>query len=221
MPKKLDAALAELKDKIVAMGDDVQDMVRTAVRALVERDKSLIAHVNQLEDQVDRLQIDIDDSVIRLMAVFGPVALDLRFVLMVARINTELERIGDQAINMCENVELLLSEPELKKLVDLPRMADAAARMVKESLQAFKQGDTERARQVIRSDNEVDGLNDQIFRELLTYMLSDAKTITRSLALILTARAIERVADHATNVAEEVIYLVKGEDVRHPELTEE
>ena len=149
------------------------------------------------------------------MAMFGPVALDLRFVLMVARINTELERVGDQAVNMCEHAQLLLREPELKKLVDLPRMAQISSEMVKESLQAFREGSASKAAEVIKADGEVDALNDQIFRELLTYMLNDANTITRSLALILTARSLERIADHATNIAEEVIYMVKGEDVRH------
>ena len=116
---------------------------------------------------------------------------------------------------MCEHAQLLLREPELKKLVDLPRMAQISSEMVKESLQAFREGSTSKATEVIKADGEVDALNDQIFRELLTYMLNDANTITRSLALILTARSLERIADHATNIAEEVIYMVKGEDVRH------
>lgn len=219
MPKRFDVARTELKDQLVAMGEVAKEMIHTAVRALVEREKGLVSEVNRLEDQVDRFQIEIDDSAVRLMAMFDPVATDLRFILMAARINTELERIGDQAVNMCDNVELLLSEPELKKLVDLPRMADIAANMVRASLRAFREGSTEKANAVIKADEEVDGLNDQIFRELLTYMLADAQTIRRSVALILIARALERIADHATNIAEEVIYMVKGEDVRHPEIT--
>lgn len=215
MPTKLDEALSDLKEQIVEMGNVAQEMIQTAMRGLVERDTKLIDRVNELENQIDRFQIEVDDAAVRLMAMFGPVALDLRFVLMVARINTELERVGDQAVNMCEHAQLLLREPELKKLVDLPRMAQISSEMVKESLQAFREGSTSKAAEVIKADGEVDALNDQIFRELLTYMLNDANTITRSLALILTARSLERIADHATNIAEEVIYMVKGEDVRH------
>jgi phosphate transport system protein len=221
MPKKFDAELSALQDKLVAMGRMAQDMIQTAMCALVERDSKLVSDVMALEEQVDRCQVDIDDDVVRLMAVYGPVALDLRFLLMAARINTEIERIGDQCVNMCENVELLLTEEELKKLIDLPKMADTAARMVAASLEAFREGSTSNARAVIRTDSEVDALNDQIFRELLTYMLSDTKNITRSVALILFSRNLERIADHATNIAEEVIYMVKGEDVRHPEATSE
>ena len=215
MPKQFDHELSELKSKIRSMGELAQEMFQTAMRALVERDVDLVARVRELEDQVDRFQVEIDDDVIRLMAMYGPVALDLRFVLMVARINTELERIGDQACNMCENVELLISEPELKKLIDLPRMADIAAEMLRGSLEAFSEGSTENAHEIIKRDDEVDSLNEQIFRELLTYMITDAKNIQRSLALILTARSLERIADHATNIPEEVVYLVKGEDIRH------
>jgi phosphate transport system protein len=220
MPKKFDAELRRLKETVMTMGGIAHKMFQTAMRGLVTRDQKLLEEIDELEEQVDQFQIQIDEEVIRLMAVYGPVAMDLRFVLMIARINTELERIGDQAVNMCENIRLLLAEPELKKLVDLPRMADIAAEMLDGSLAAFRDGNPESARHVIARDGEVDALNDQIFRELLTYMIGDARTIARSLALILTARALERIADHATNVSEEVIYMVKGEDVRHPEVQE-
>jgi phosphate transport system protein len=215
MPKKFDQELKKLKDDIVAMGELAQKMFQTAMQALIHREAKYTADVLQMEDRLDLYQVEIDEEAMRLMAIYGPVALDLRFVLMVARINTELERIGDQAVNMCEYVELLLSEPELKKLIDLPRMAETAASMLTQSLRAFQENDADKAAEVIRSDDLVDALNDQIFRELLTYMISDAKTITRSLALLLTARALERIADHSTNIAEEVIFLIKGVDVRH------
>ena len=218
MPKKFDEELNSLKEKITDMGESAQEMFQLAMRALVERDGSLIDQILQLEDKVDQYQVGIDDDVVRLVTTYGPVALDLRFILMVTRINTELERIGDQSCNMCENVQLLLAEPQLKELVDLPRMADIASSMVRDSLKAFKKRDTKMALEVVRQDNDVDALNDQIFRELLTYMISDAKNITRSLALILTARSLERIADHATNIAEEVVFLVKGEDIRHQEV---
>jgi phosphate transport system protein len=215
MPKKFDKEITELKRKIVAMGELAQSMFQDAIAALVERDESRIRDVMKKEDRLDHYQVEIDNEAIRAMATFGPVALDLRFLLMAARINSELERVGDQAVNMCEEVQLLLSEPLPKPLVDLPRMADTASRMLRQSLQAFAEGSTEKALEVIKADDEVDALNNQIFRELLTYMMSDPKTITRCLGLILTARALERIADHSTNIAEEVVFLVKGEDIRH------
>jgi len=218
MPKRFDAEMQVLKTKVVTMGGVVQEMIQTAMEALVSRNKNLVSKVNTLEEQVDRFQVDIDNDVVRLITVYGPVAIDLRFILMTTRINTELERIGDQTVNTCENVELLLSEPELKRLTDLPRMSDTAARMVRESLEAFVEKSTQKAAEVIKMDGEVDALDDQIFRELLTYMLSNPKNITRSVALLLTSRSLERIADHATNIAEEVIYMVKGEDVRHPDV---
>jgi len=213
--RKFDDALAALKSKVVAMGEVAQTMIQQSMKALVDRDAAIIQLVLQNEDKLDRYQVEIDNDAIRLMALQSPVAQDLRFVLMVARINTELERIGDLCVNLCESVQLLLAEPPLKPLVDLPKMASTAERMVEEALQAFLQGTTEKALQFIKVDDEVDALNDQIFRELLTYMLSDPRNITRALALILMARNLERVADHGTNIAEEVVYLVKGEDIRH------
>lgn len=221
MPKKFDDELTQLKKKLVTMGDTAQKMFETVMRSLVERDASLMDEVAASEEVVDRHQIEIDEDVSRLMAIYGPVALDLRFVLMVARINTDLERIGDQAMNMREHAELLVREPELKKLVDLPRMAETAANMLQGALTAFNTEDTELARNVIKNDGVVDALYDQIFRELLTYMIADPKNIARAVALLFISRSLERIADHATNVAEEVIYVVKGVDVRHEYLQEE
>ncbi len=215
MPKKFDDELILLKKKIVTMSDTARDMFNTVMKALVERDADHLNQVPDMEEVVDRHQIEVDEDVTRLMAVYGPVALDLRFVLMVARINTELERIGDQAMNMREHAELLVREPELKKLVDLPRMAETAATMLNNAMTAFNTDDTKLAKEVIKTDDVIDSLYDQIFRELLTYMIADPKNIARSVALIFIARSLERIADHATNIAEEVIYVVKGVDVRH------
>jgi phosphate transport system protein len=215
MHRKFDEQLEALKNKVVAMGDIAETMIRDAMRALVERNEAFIREVLKNEDALDQLQIEIDNRAIELMAIQSPVAFDLRFILMVARINTELERVGDLCVNICESTQLLLTEPPLKPLIDLPKMADTAERMVHQSLQAFLEGAPEKALQVIKADDEVDALKEQIFRELLTYMLSDPRNITRSISLILVARQIERIADHATNIAEEVIYLVKGEDIRH------
>jgi len=215
MKRRFDEELAALKEKVVDMGEVAQAMIQQSMKALVDRNASLIQEVLQNEEKLDHFQIEIDNDAIRILAIMSPVAFDLRFILMVARINTELERVGDLCVNLCESVQLLLTEPPLKPLVDLPKMAETAERMVQEGLQAFLQCSPERALQVIKVDDEVDALNDQIFRELLTYMLSDPRTITRSLSLILMARNLERIADHGTNIAEEVVYLVKGEDIRH------
>ena len=215
MPKKFDNEKRALEKKLVDMGELACEMLHSAVRALQERDAALIEKVHELEEKMDQHQVEIDEDVMRLLAVYGPVALDLRFVLMVARINTELERIGDQSVNMCEDVQLLLNEPELSKLVDLPRMADYASNMIRESLQSFAERKTSQAREVIKSDDMVDALNDKIFRDLLESMSGDASIIKRAVPLLFFARSLERIADHATNVAEEVIYMVKGEDVRH------
>lgn len=213
--KKFEQELAALKSRVVEMGKVTQNMIARALRALVERDRAIVEEVYTAEKKLDRFQIDNDDEAIRLIAVYTPVARDLRFLLMVARIVTELERMGDQAVNMCEYVELLISEPELKPLVDLPRMAQIAGRMVDEALIAFLEGDTKRAEKTLELDDQVDALNDQIFRELITYMRSSSENVKRSVALILVARSLERIADHATNICEEVVFLVRGEDIRH------
>jgi phosphate transport system protein len=215
MPKKFDKGLAEVKGMILDMAKTADDMIRESMAALVERRPELIDDVLHSEEKLDRFQKDIDDHVIRLIATFNPVASNLRFLLMVARINSELERVGDQAVNITEDIRYLIEEPLLKPLVDLPRMAVIAREMLQKAVECFAADTDAGALEVIKRDKEVDDLNTQLFRELLTYMLADPKTISRSLGLILIARAIERVADHATNIAEEVIFLVRGQDVRH------
>lgn len=221
MSRKFDEQLSQLKGRVLRMGDLAQGMVVLSIRALVERDEKWIKEVLRREEDLDRYQVEVDDEAVHLMAVQSPVAQDLRFIVMVARITTELERVGDLCVNICENVQLLLSEPPLKPLIDLPKMAEIVKRMLDESLAAFIEAGispdvaTQKALSVCRMDDEVDALKDQIFRDLLTYMIGDTKCITRSLSLILLSRNLERIGDHATNVAEEVIYLAKGEDIRH------
>lgn len=221
MSRKFDEQLSQLKGRVLRMGDLAQGMVVLSIRALVERDEKWIKEVLRREEDLDRYQVEVDDEAVHLMAVQSPVAQDLRFIVMVARITTELERVGDLCVNICENVQLLLSEPPLKPLIDLPKMAEIVKRMLDESLAAFIEAGispdvaTQKALSVCRMDDEVDALKDQIFRDLLTYMIGDTKSITRSLSLILLSRNLERIGDHATNVAEEVIYLAKGEDIRH------
>ena len=213
--KKFDEALAALKQRLVDMGELGQGMMAQALKALIDRDAALIEKVMADERTMNRHHIEIDNEAILLLAVYTPVAADLRVLLMISRINSELERIGDQAVNMCDYVKLLVSEPQLKPLVDLPRMAELASGMVRGALEAFVDGDDQKAREIRNSDDLVDDLNDKIFRELLTYIASSPVNIKRAIALILTGRAIERIADHATNICEEVVYLVLGKDIRH------
>jgi phosphate transport system protein len=217
MPKRFDESLANLKNEVLAMGSLAEGMIRKSIAALVDRNPALLQEVMQDEQRMDRFQLDIDNETVRLIGVYTPVAGDLRVLLMIARINAEIERIGDHAVNICHSYEnlKLLEEPPLKPLVDLPRMAGIAEQMLHRALEAFLKGSEGDAEVVIGTDDQVDRLNDQIFRELVTYMLSDPRSISRALGLILTARAFERVADHAVNIAEDVVYIVRGEDIRH------
>jgi len=217
MPKRFDEDLYKLKQDVLAMGTVAEGMIRKAMGVLVDRNPALIAQVLANEDKMDAFQRSIDNETVRLIGVFTPVARDLRFLLMITRINAELERIGDHAVAICQSYEnlKLLEEPPLKPLVDLPRMAGIAEQMLHRALEAFLKGSEGDAEVVIQTDDQVDRLNDQIFRELVTYMLGDPRTINRVLGLILTARAFERVADHAVNIAEDVVYIVRGEDIRH------
>jgi len=216
MQRTFDRELTELKKTLLHMGALVEQMIHRSTTAMVDRDAAIIEEVLDIEHEVNLQQIKIDDLAIKLIATKQPMASDLRSLITIARVNSELERIGDQSVNICENVEKLLTEPPLKPLIDLPIMAQEANSMVRRSLDSFVNGDTALAREVILNDDKVDALKDQIFRELLTYMMSDASTIRRSLSLILVSRNLERIGDHATNIAEEVIYLVQGRDVRHP-----
>jgi len=211
-----DEDLGELKKRLIKMAATVESMIDRAISELVSRDEQVAEKVPQYEMEVNRLQIEIDEMVMTLVATHQPVAGDLRFLLAATKINSDLERIGDLVVNITENAPTIVKQPELKKLIDIPRMADIARQMVRDSLHAFVKGDVLTAQKVIATDDQVDALKEQIIRELLTYMLADPKAIERSLALILIARHLERIADHATNIAEDVIYVIQGRDVRHP-----
>jgi phosphate transport system protein len=197
------------------MGGLVEQMTRRVIRALVERDIGILPEIRSMETQVNLLHIEIDEACIELIALRQPAAVDLRFIAAAMKINTDMERIGDQAINIVERAEVLLTVPPLKPLIDIPRMADIAQEMLKASLDAFVNGDDALALETIHRDDEVDQLKDQVFRELLTYMMSDPSTIPRAMELILVSRHLERIGDHATNICEDVIFMVKGKDVRH------
>ncbi len=215
MHRHFDDQLAELRQRLLHMGGLAESMIENAVRSLVEHSDSRHAAVFEEEALVNDLHLEIDERAIQLLALQHPVASDLRLVVMCSKIGGELERIGDQAVNICQNTAELLRYPPLKPFVVIPLMADLARKMLRESLDSFVRRDADLAQQVLDSDDRVDALKDQIFRELLTYMMSDPATIPRALPLILISRNLERVGDHATNIAEEAIYAVQGRDVRH------
>ena len=215
MQRHFHEELEALKQTLLAMGGLVEDQIRRVMTALVERDSDLAQEVIDRDRQVNAYDVEIDEKCVELLALHQPAAGDLRFITTAMKIVTDLERIGDQAVNIGQRALELNLEPQLKPYIDLPRMAERAQRMVKESLDAFVARDTALARRVCAADEEVDALKEQIFRELLTFMMADARTIPRSIRLILISRFLERVADHATNIAEMVIYMVDSKMVRH------
>jgi phosphate transport system protein len=215
MQRHFHEELETLKQTLLAMGGLVEDQIRRVMRSLVERDSDLAQEVIERDREVNTYDVEVDEKCVELLALHQPTAGDLRFITTAMKIVTDLERIGDQAVNIAQRVVELNREPQLKPYIDLPRMADQAQRMVKESLDAFVARDTELARQVCSEDDSVDAFKEQIFRELLTFMMEDPKTIPRAIRLILISRFLERVADHATNIAEMVIYMVESKMVRH------
>jgi len=215
MQRHFHEELEALKQTLLAMGGLVEDQIRRVMRALLERDDALAQEVIDRDQQVNAYDVEVDETCVSLLALHQPAAGDLRFITTAMKIVTDLERIGDQAVNIAQRVLELNREPQLKPYIDLPRMAEKAQHMVKESLDAFVARDTELARKVCAEDADVDALKEQLFRELLTFMMEDPKTIPRAIRLILISRFMERVADHATNIAEMVIYLVDAKMVRH------
>ena len=207
--------LQGLKNRLLNMGALVEERVHGAIQALMERNIEAADAIARGDGEVNALQIEIDDRCLKILALQQPMASDLRLITSAMKINADLERIGDQAVNIAENAIKMLAAPPLKPLIDLPRMAEIAERMTRDSLDAFVRRDPALAREVLSRDDEVDGLKDTVFRVLLTYMMADPGTIERALALILISRNIERIADHATNIAEDVIFLVEARDVRH------
>jgi len=204
-----------LKQRLLNMGALVEERVHGAIEALMERRVDKAERIAIDDQAVNDLQIEIDDRCLKLLALQQPIASDLRLITSAMKINADLERIGDQAVNIAENAIKLLPHPPLRPIFDIPRMAEIAQQMTHDSLDAFVRKDVALARSVLQRDDQVDQLKDHVFRVLLTYMMSDPGTIERSLALILISRNIERIADHATNIAEDVIFLVEARDVRH------
>ena len=213
--KQFEQQLRALKDKLLLMSHHAEKMIADAIRALVERRPSLAEEVIQSDDEMDQLELDIDNQCYEILALEQPVARDLRFIATALKIVRDIERIGDIAVNIAERATELIQEPEMKRLIDLPIMAEAAQRILKDSLDAFVNSDAALAEKVIRDDIFIDDCYEQIFRELLTYMMEDTKYISRALKVIFIAKHLERVGDHSSNIAEMVIFLVRGQDIRH------
>jgi phosphate transport system protein len=213
--REFDAELQDLKKKVLVMGSLVQTMLADSLTALVTRDTPLATSVDARDNEVDRMEISVDELAVRIIALRQPAASDLRLIIAALKIIKDLERIGDIAVNVAERVIELNAEPQLKPYIDLPRMVDAVQAMIRDALDAFVNDDAGLAQKVLEADDFVDSLNVQIFNELLTFMLADIKTINRATRLIFISKYLERAADHATNVAEEVIFAIQGRDVRH------
>ncbi len=213
--QEFDAELLELKKKILTMGGLVEAMIADSLAALTTRDSQLAEEVQRRDREVDRMEMESDDLAVRIIALRQPAAGDLRLIIAALKVTTDLERMGDLSVNIAERVVELNAEPQLKPYIDLPVMAEKVRAMTRDALDSFVTGDVVQARRVLVADNEVDALNVQVFRELLTYMLEDAHTISRATRIIFISKYLERLADHATNVAEEVIFAIEGRDVRH------
>ncbi len=213
--KKYEEDLKKLREEILYMGGLVEDQIQKAVNSLVERDSKLAEVIIERDHEVNRLDVNIDELCIRLLALHQPAGRDLRFITTGLKITTDLERIGDMAVNVCERALELNQEPQLKPYIDIPRMAQISQRMIHESLDAFVREDTDLALKVCKDDEQVDQLNSQIFREVITFMIEDPHTINRAMKISSISKYLERIADHATNIAEMVIFMVKGKSIRH------
>ena len=213
--------LEELQSKLLEMGGLVEASIHNSVYALVERDEEKAKEVMWAEALINQKEMEIDDLATRLLALFQPMARDLRFITAVIKINSDLERMGDLAVNITERAMSLMKEPVLRPLIDIPRIAELTESMVHRALDAFARGDAPMARDVLLSDDEVDHLRDAVYNELLLFMEEERSTVNRAVSLMFIAQNLERIADHATTIAEDVLFLVKGIDVRHHAETRE
>ena len=212
----LDKKMKELEQKVLNLAEKVSDMFEKSINALLNDDEKLAKEVIEKDEPyVNLTEIEIEKEAINLMALYSPRAMELRKIVMFIKINNDLERIGDHAENIAQNALYLINKPRVKPYIDLPRMAEETKKMLKDSLNAFIENNSVLAREVCKRDEIVDALNDQILRELITYMISDPKTIDRAIRLILITRNIERIADLATNLAEDVVYIVEGKIIKH------
>ncbi|HRE06692.1 MAG TPA: phosphate signaling complex protein PhoU [Opitutaceae bacterium] len=215
MKRFFDTELETFRSQLILMGETSIRQVRDAIKALVDADVGLADRVIAADDELDLLEIQIDDEAIRYMNLRAPVATELRLVIVGMKASHDLERVGDEATSIAKRSVRLAAEPPLKPYVDIPRMAGIALEMLRDALDCFLDGDADKALSVCRRDAEVDQINKQLYRELTSYMIEKPGTISRALELMFISKSIERIADHATNIAEEMIYLAKGKDVRH------
>jgi len=208
--------LESLKERMLYMGSLVEKAVHLSIEALARRDESLATQViADIEPQINELHLELDDRALQLLALQQPLAIDLRFITSTIKINSDLERMGDQAVNIAQRALSILSAPQLRPQVDIVHMGELSEKMVKDSLDSFVRRDNDLARDVVLRDDEVDQYRDTVFRELIAQMIKSPKYIQQALDLILVSRNLERIADHATNIAEDVIYMVLGRDIRH------
>ncbi len=217
MKRFFDSELETFRSDLLRMGEVAVRQVRDAIQALLTGDARLAERVLAADDELDALEKQIDTEAIRYMNLRGPVATELRLVIVGMKASHDLERVGDEASNICKRTIRLAAEPPLKPYVDLPRMAEIAIQMLRDALECFIQADQEKALAVVRRDKEVDDLNKQLYRELSSYMIEQPGTTTRALELMFISKSIERIADHATNIAEEMVFLNDAQDIRHDE----
>ena len=213
--KAYEEELAQLRAHVLEMGGLAKERVRACIDALESRDLGVVAQVMGGDEPINQLHIEIDNRCFRLLALYQPMATDLRAIVSAVKINTDLERVGDLAVNIAEAAQRYTTHPPVKKLIDIPTMGTIAQTMLRDALDAYVRRDTALAHAVLNADDQLDALKTQVFRDLLTYMIKDPVTVEPALDLILISRHLERIGDHATNVAEDVIFMVSARDVRH------
>ena len=218
MKRFFDAELEAFRSNLLQMGERSIDQVRLAMRALTESDLALADKVIAADDEIDRLEVQIDEEAIRYMTLRGPVASELRLVVVGMKASHDLERVGDEATSIARRARKLAIEPRIELYADLPRMTNIALEMLRAALDCFVQEDQQKALAVIRRDSEVDNLNRLVYRRLTSYMLEKPDTIARALELMFISKSVERIADHATNIAEEMVFLAGGQDIRHSDI---
>jgi len=216
MERQFDQELNILKEDLLKMASLAEEAIAKSIKALVERDSTLAQEIIDRDSKINLLEIEINNQCLKLLALKQPMAVDLRFITSAMKIISHLERIADQAVNISQRTLELIKQPLLKPLIDIPRMAELAQEMVRTSIDSLVNNDSLLAKRIGERDNLVDDLNDQIFRELLTYMIEDPKTIKRAIELILVGRHLERIADLATNISEEVVFILNGKNIKHP-----
>ena len=216
MERQFDQELNGLKENLLKMASLAEEAIAKSIKALVERDSNLAQEIIDQDSEINFMEIEINNQCLKLLALKQPMAVDLRFITSAMKISGHLERVADQAVNISQRTLELIKQPLLKPLIDIPRMAELAQEMVRTSIDSLVNKDSLLAKRIRGRDNLVDDLNDQIFRELLTYMIEDPRTIKRAIELILVGRHLERIADLATNISEEVVYILNGKNIKHP-----